>query len=187
MKKKTRVSREMKTPSFGNNSGPDDHFSIFKSNERREKVLDSTKDPKNVYKTSSKDPIYNVNQSKNADMVKEVDYITFNKKNNPETKSAVLDASLPSVQEENLVQYASKMGHKKAAQRMKKPSGGSGKSATTQYLKTRNNRVQANQLRTFIDTHNYDKIEVPDTLPTIPQEPEFYSRQESNLSKSQAR
>lgn len=30
----------MKTPSFGNNSGPDDHFSMFRTNERREKEID---------------------------------------------------------------------------------------------------------------------------------------------------
>lgn len=30
----------MKTPSFGNNSGPDDHYTVFKSNERREKEID---------------------------------------------------------------------------------------------------------------------------------------------------
>ena len=27
-----RISREMKTPSFGNNSGPDDHLATFKVN-----------------------------------------------------------------------------------------------------------------------------------------------------------
>lgn len=171
--KKTRVTREMKTPSFGNNSGPDDQIALFKASERREKGI----------------PLQNLAKAtqRNADMVKEVDFITLNKKDNlQESKSMKLDESSHSIQEDNLIKYANKMGHKKSIQRFKKNSENTLKPSVTQYFKpkvvTRNtyNPLTSVNSKTFIDTHAYDKIETHNL-------PKIYQDQEVRFEKSNSK
>jgi hypothetical protein len=140
----------MKTPSFGNNSGPDDQYAIFKSTERREQDMEYSLNTKMV---------------NGKEIVKEVEFDKFSKKEKfPVLKSVPIDDVVPVTQDQNIMKYANTMGHKKQ-QHVKKPSN-SGKSSVAQYFKPRvtykpytEEVIRAKNSRTFIDNHNFEPID----------------------------
>lgn len=127
-------------------------------------------------------------------MAKEIDYITFNKKEKlGEFKSTILEDSSQNVPDDNIAKYANKMGHKKSIQRFKKGSNGNVKTTVNQYIKPRNTyRNQINNLagninsKTFIETHNFEKID-HHLLPSIGYEYDLQNRFEASNVKSQDR
>lgn len=173
----------MKTPSFGNNSGPDDHYAMFNSTERREKGIEATA------------PVVQKRVEKTPNIAKEVEYITLNKKDKmPESKSVLLEEVSHQAHEDNLIKYASKMGHKKSIQRFSKGSAGSGKTSAVQYFKPKNTfRNQMNTLtqglnsKTFVDTHNFDLIDTSEGVHASGHEFDTNHRQDESMPQSLTR
>lgn len=140
----------MKTPSFGNNSGPDDQYAIFKSTERREHDMEYSLNTKMIT---------------NRDIVKEVELDKLHKRDKfPEPKSVPVDDIVPVTHDQNIMKYANTMGHKKL-QHVKKASN-SGKSSVVQYFKQRatykpntGEATRTENSRTFIETHNFEPID----------------------------
>jgi hypothetical protein len=180
LKKKGRLAREMKTPSFGNNSGPDDQYATFRASERREKDLDASSS------------IAKRRISTNV-LAKEVEYSTLQKQAKLlQSKSAILEELTHNTNDDHLVKYASKMGHKKVMQKFKKDSNGGGvKVSINNYFKPRsafrnNADIKSNiNSKTFIGTHSYDQIET-NRLPKINVD-DFSSKQEESIVRSQER
>lgn len=170
----------MKTPSFGNNSGPDDQYAMFRVSERREKILDGCK-------------LITNRRTSTDGLVKEVEYSTLkNQTKLSESRSAILEELNHNTNEDNLVKYASKMGHKNAIQRFKKDSEGGGlKVSINNYFKPRstfrnNSNYNSNvNSKTFIDTHNFEQIETNKFLKVNMDD--FSSKQGGSIEKSQER
>ncbi|CAI2376159.1 unnamed protein product [Moneuplotes crassus] len=108
--KTSRVPREMKTPSFGNNSGQDDHPSLYKDSHRREKGLEAV--------TSAERTMQERHQ-----VSKEIEVATLKRMEKPgQAKISLCDSDKITTNDERILQYASLMGHKKIPHGMKKNS-----------------------------------------------------------------
>lgn len=123
----------------------------------------------------------------NTQIVKEEDYITFNKKKLTGETHNSTPVTPPVYDENTMVKYASKMGHKNAAlskAKYIKPKADKisqllnpARENASSYIKPRNtyrNPVGAlsdqNSSKTFISGHDYDKIETTEKLPNIIQD-----------------
>ena len=154
----------MKTPSFGNNSGPEEHYSMFRTNERREKEIDIS--------VSNTMRIQDRNWSSNKD----IELVPVGKKERASDNQYILIIIYFSLRNE-LVKYANKMGHKKSSQKFKK-EGMINKSTISQYLKPRvTGRNQQSSInsdlkgsKTFIESHNFERFESHEDMPLMIQE-----------------
>ena len=173
----------MKTPSFGNNSGHDDQYTLFKESQRREKGLEIE-----APSTTRRIP-------EHSDLVREIEYSRVKKmEKNLDSKSTILEDSKEHEHEDSLLQYASMMGHKKRLQGLKKGSIGSlnsSKGSINQYFKPRSSLRNLKKLpldtnsKTFLGSRNYEKTDAK-RQPNINYD-ELAVKQDSSLEKSQAR
>lgn len=92
---------------------------------------------------------------------------------------------------ESILKYANKLGHKLTTQRLKKPLEGA--KINPQYIKPRrtyrnltNNLNDQTSSKTFIQNHNFEKIDTGDALPSIGNEadiPEKLTNNSNSITK----
>ncbi|CAI2371570.1 unnamed protein product [Moneuplotes crassus] len=181
--KKTRMSREMKTPSFGNNSGQDDPNSLYKDTLRREKGMEISA------ATERKD-------QEQDEPCKEIDISRLKKSTMPSLEKNSFGAIESSIaNEESLIQYASIMGHKKRIQGIKKRSLCNSKNISNHFIKPRSSIRNQQKLvseansKTFEDNRNFEQFETS-KLPKINFEerglPQNHSAERIDRAKAQA-